>query len=157
MTISGAYLNSVVPWIADRKFILTDRHGENFDLDSNKYDNGEDFVNVPCVLSPICLKCGLHPRHIDQIVVAIDGACRGNGGPNAQAAIGVHFLILSQWNLSEVLTDSIPTSQRAELTACLRALETIPSVMSNTKVGTVVGIHGEGNDRLDIQMEQKSL
>ena len=116
-------------WRADRKFVPGEIYGEDYDLDSTDYDIGEDFTYVPCAGSSRCPGCGRFARHLDEIIVAIDGACKGNGRTNPQAAtIGVYFSATSLYNQTEVLNDPLPTNQKAELTACLRALETLPDI-----------------------------
>ena len=55
--------------------------------------------------------------------MAIDGACRGSGTSDARSTIGVYFAAYSRWNISVPSDDSTPTNQRAELVACLAALQ----------------------------------
>ena len=42
-------------WRADRKFIPTEYFEEDFDLDSNVYDDGNNLTNVPCPRAPVAL------------------------------------------------------------------------------------------------------
>ena len=100
----------------------------DYDLNSTDYDTQDDFTNVPCAGSSRCPTCGCFASHTNEIIIAVDGACKGNGGPNSQASIGVYFSKTSLYNQSEVLDDSPATNQKAELTALLRALETIPHI-----------------------------
>lgn len=72
-----------------------------------------------------------HPVH--SIVVAVDGTCRNNGRPNARAALGVFFRQDPQWNKSETLPAADATSQRAELCAALRALQTVRDVVAHER------------------------
>ncbi|KAK8005879.1 hypothetical protein PG991_012176 [Apiospora marii] len=65
------------------------------------------------------------------VVVAVDGACRNNGQPSARAALGVFFRRCRQWNKSEILPRADATSQRAELCAALRALQTVRDVVAH--------------------------
>jgi len=59
------------------------------------------------------------------LLVFTDGACSGNGTPDARGGLGVFFGPGSKFNFAEPLTDSgNPTSQKAELAAAVRALET---------------------------------
>ena len=61
--------------------------------------------------------------HPDSVVIAVDGACRGNGTPNARAAAGIFFHQANhQWNEALLLPAAYNTCQRAELYAALRAL-----------------------------------
>lgn len=59
-------------------------------------------------------------------VVFIDGACPGNGYSHAKGGYGIYFGSRSHFNVSNPLKPHVPqTSQRAELTACLVALNQI--------------------------------
>ncbi|KAL7623840.1 hypothetical protein AAE478_005396 [Parahypoxylon ruwenzoriense] len=55
-----------------------------------------------------------------------DGSTLANGKPGAVAGIGVWFGIGDKRNISERLEGKVQTNQRAELTAILRALESVP-------------------------------
>lgn len=62
--------------------------------------------------------------HRDSIIISVDGACRGNGGPYARSGIGVFLHRDSQHNYASLVnTPHIHTSQRAELYAGLQGLE----------------------------------
>ena len=74
-----------------------------------------------------CPSCRGYKLHLDQIIVGIDGACRNNGLHNASASIGVVFGPESLYNISERVHEGPFTSQRAELTSALRALEQVGS------------------------------
>ncbi|KAH8165414.1 hypothetical protein CIB48_g2838 [Xylaria polymorpha] len=75
---------------------------------------------VPCV-------CGRHSLHVDSLVVAVDGACPGNGTDSAtKSACGVYF----GPNRSENFGFRVPdtpgyshTSQRAELSAAIAGIQ----------------------------------
>lgn len=108
--------------VAERRFIPSEIYGEGFDLDSTVYDDGENWTYLPCPGPFICKYCGRRARHWDELIVAIDGACRGNGTPSAKSALGVYFARHSQWNVAKSLNDPGATSQKAELEACSRAL-----------------------------------
>ncbi|KAI7283859.1 hypothetical protein KC345_g2688 [Hortaea werneckii] len=61
--------------------------------------------------------------HLDTVIIAVDGACRGNGTPDAEASYGVFFHRDNQsWNESVVLPDNFKTNQQAELRAALEGL-----------------------------------
>ncbi|KAM0162281.1 hypothetical protein ACHAQE_001804 [Botrytis cinerea] len=62
----------------------------------------------------------------DMIKVWTDGSSRGNGKVGAVAGYGVFFGDGDERNISAPLEGSPQTNQRAELTAALRALETVP-------------------------------
>ena len=101
----------------------------------------DETVEVPMVLTHLCLD------ESHSFIVAVDGACRNNGEPDAKAALGVFFREGSRWNKSELLPVRDTTSQRAELCAALRALQTINdfvahewqhSITSNQKLNRVI-------------------
>ncbi|KAK3690829.1 hypothetical protein LTR37_018957 [Vermiconidia calcicola] len=60
------------------------------------------------------------------IRIYTDGSSLSNGRNNAIAGVGVYFGPLDKRNVSEPLTGTKQTNQRAELTAILRALEVAP-------------------------------
>ncbi|KAL1839989.1 hypothetical protein VTJ49DRAFT_952 [Mycothermus thermophilus] len=59
------------------------------------------------------------------VVVYTDGSSRGNGKVGAAAGVGVYFGPNDPRNISERLEGLPQTNQRAELTAILRALESV--------------------------------
>lgn len=82
-------------------------------------------INVPCH-GPPCESCGSPAAHSNSVLIAVDGACRGNGRPDATAACAVFFSEESPYNETHVLSEdrSTPaTSQRAELMGGIKALE----------------------------------
>lgn len=83
-----------------------------------------------------CPACGRYSWHNNSIIIAVDGACRGNGGPDARAAIGVYFGPSSKYNVSKLWPGDNPTNQIAELWAAIVALEKAIEVQR-------VGVHGE--------------
>lgn len=60
------------------------------------------------------------------IRIYTDGSALSNGQANAVGGVGVYFGPLDRRNISEPLTGTKQTNQRAELTAILRALEVAP-------------------------------
>lgn len=64
-----------------------------------------------------CPACRRFPSHTNRIVIAVDGACRGNGPANAIAAVGFYVGEDSLYNMSLVLDEPSPTNQIAELRA----------------------------------------
>lgn len=110
-------------------------HGSNSDnLEVKGHDF--DFIHLRCPWSsPEPCSCGRHSYHLDSMIVAVDGACPGNGSHKAVASgCGVWFGPRSansdnntiQPNLSfRVPDDPIHphTSQRAELHAAIAGLE----------------------------------
>ncbi|KAL9579147.1 MAG: hypothetical protein Q9212_005276 [Teloschistes hypoglaucus] len=79
------------------------------------------FTNMPCPRN-------VKSYHTNAIIVAVDGACRGNGFPGAQSSHGIFFAPQSPYNRSVLHTDTNPTSQKAELRACLQALGLVADV-----------------------------
>lgn len=59
----------------------------------------------------------------DSIIVAVDGACPGNGRDNARAGYGVYFNAGSVWNTADKLKRTPFTNQRAEVLAAKLALD----------------------------------
>lgn len=70
--------------------------------------------------------------HHDSIIVAVKGACRGNGKDDARGAIGVFFHEGNLLNRAPALPDAY-TSQRADLLAALRALEIALKIRKRNK------------------------
>ncbi|KAI0536919.1 ribonuclease H-like protein [Xylaria digitata] len=74
-----------------------------------------------------CWVCGRHSLHTDSLVIAVDGACPGNGTHHAtKSGCGVFF----DPNLPENLAFRVPdtpgyshTNQRAELSAAIAAVK----------------------------------
>lgn len=92
------------------------------DMSSTDFDIGEELTILP----PCRNDCRMHRL---SIIVAADGACRDNGNPGAKAAYGVYFGKNSLQNHSyRIFRGGPPTSQRAELRACIEALVTIQNM-----------------------------
>ncbi|KAI1325637.1 ribonuclease H-like domain-containing protein [Xylariaceae sp. FL0255] len=72
-------------------------------------------------------RCGRHSLHIDSLVIAVDGACPGNGTDRAvKSACGVYFGRDAPENLAFRVPDNPEyphTSQRAELHAAIAAVK----------------------------------
>lgn len=67
--------------------------------------------------------------HRDSIIISVDGACRGNGGPGARSGIGVFVHKNSSMNHASVIsTPYTHTSQRAELYAGLQGLRVAKAI-----------------------------
>ncbi|KAG9712724.1 hypothetical protein KCU75_g24689, partial [Aureobasidium melanogenum] len=60
------------------------------------------------------------------VIIYTDGSSLGNGAHGAVAGVGVYFGPKDKRNLSEPLSGTRQTNQRAELTAIQRALEIAP-------------------------------
>ncbi|KAI7231533.1 hypothetical protein KC330_g6377 [Hortaea werneckii] len=66
---------------------------------------------------------GKPQAHLDTVIIAVDGACRGNGTRDAEASYGVFFHRDNHsWNESFALPDNFKTNQQAELRAALEGL-----------------------------------
>ncbi|KAI0431060.1 ribonuclease H-like protein [Xylaria sp. FL1042] len=87
---------------------------------------GFNHVRCPWASRTPCLICGRHSLHIDSLIVAIDGACPGNGTHNAtKSACGVFFGPDRPENLAFRVPDTpgySHTNQRAELSAAIAAV-----------------------------------
>ncbi|RYP21673.1 hypothetical protein DL765_002134 [Monosporascus sp. GIB2] len=87
------------------------------------------FVHVRChFASPKTCYCGRYACHLDSMIVAVDGACPGNGSDLAvRSACGVYFGLDDDdpRNMALRIPDepgTLHTSQRAELWAAITAL-----------------------------------
>jgi len=88
-------------------------------------DHGNPWTHIACQTEPHCPGCRDLTPHIDSLVIAVDGACRGNGTLGARAAMGVYFGDDSDFNQQRLLSsDDRATNQVAELSAGILALET---------------------------------
>jgi len=122
------------------RFDVAEIYGEGFTLDTDEYDNGTGWILSPCPYFEHCKYCGKRPRHTDSIIVAIDGACRGNGYAGARSSYGVYFSEYSSHNFSSVIEGSAQSSQRAELTACMAALNRIHFFSLAVEAGFLEGL-----------------
>ncbi|KAI0412934.1 ribonuclease H-like protein [Xylaria grammica] len=96
--------------------------------DNLEIDGFNTFTHARCPwASTAPCRCGRHSLHIDSLIVAVDGACPGNGTPHAtKSAGGVFFARGSPENLAFRVADKpgYPhTSQRAELSAAIVAIK----------------------------------
>ncbi|KAK6219891.1 hypothetical protein QIS74_05393 [Colletotrichum tabaci] len=81
-----------LPWQEDRKFDpAMNFHSQGTDLRSIELHHHGPWVFLSCGLGDPCPACGRFPSHTNCIVIAVDGACRGNDTANAIAAVGVHL------------------------------------------------------------------
>lgn len=78
---------------------------------------------MACEVADLCPHCASYMPHLDCIVIAVDGACKGNGTPKARAGAGVFFGKGYNHNKSFALTEEKATNQIAELTAGILGLE----------------------------------
>lgn len=80
------------------------------------------------------------------ILVFTDGACSGNGTSTARGGLGVFFGPGSKFNFAERLT-GVQTSQKAELAAAARALETVRTKILPERRIMVTGAKGGKDPR----------
>lgn len=102
---------------------------------------GFTHVRCPGSATHTCHMCSRHFAHVDSLVIAVDGACPGNGRNRAvKSACGVYFGRLNgssphrQENLAWRVDDTpgyAHTSQRAEQHAALRALNAVEHYVMN--------------------------
>lgn len=87
-----------------------------------------DFVYTPCSYCGFCAHCGYHQVSTKGIIIAVSGACRPDGKPNAKAGYGVYFNASSSLNFPQQISNDkasiVPTSQRAGVLAASAALAT---------------------------------
>lgn len=133
----GPHNGGQPPHIPDEQF-----PGEYFTAYGSTDDNLEvkgldgDFVHLRCPWSSSepC-SCGRYSYHVDSMIVAIDGACPGNGSDKAVASgcgvwFGPRYADNNDDTLQPNLSFRVPddrihphTSQRAELHAAIAGLE----------------------------------
>ena len=83
-----------------------------------RYKNAVEFAKTKLIASG--------PAHNAPVRIYTDGSSLSNGQVGANGGVGVYFGPLDKRNISEPLTGTKQTNQRAELTAMLRALEVGP-------------------------------
>jgi ribonuclease HI len=130
MSTTLAYLEKLT---SRRRFVPSEIWGDELDLDKfEDYEWSPVWVVAPSEEKGRCRCCDQHISFGDAFIIAVDGACRGNGGANAQAACGIFCNVNSVVNNAFVLDESMPTSQRAELHAAISALETLRTIHNTT-------------------------
>lgn len=110
---------------ADSRFIPEEIYGKGFKLFSTRFDKGE-FSHVPCPDFPFpapCPQCGNIRVHAEQIFIAVSALSTPPGTKHWKTAIGVYFSRNSHFNLGECVEDPNKCVERAQLHACLRALQ----------------------------------
>ncbi|KAI1167654.1 ribonuclease H-like protein [Nemania serpens] len=110
--------------------------GSSSGVDNLEIVGFKGFMHVRCPrASPMPCSCGRHSLHLDSLVVAVDGACPGNGSDSAtKSACGVFF----GPDLPENFAFRVPdtpgyshTNQRAELSAALAAIHASQTYIYN--------------------------
>lgn len=119
-------------WDQSRLFDVSERYGENTTPDEAEVrDLDEIWTYVACDDDTPSGGCNCRAPHLDSIVIAVDGACRGNGTPLARAAVGVFVATSSIYNESRRLTGPVATNQIAELEAGVLGLEKALEIKMN--------------------------
>ncbi|KAI9774367.1 MAG: hypothetical protein M1840_004261 [Geoglossum simile] len=121
-------------WAKDRRFRPDKLYGEDIDPDLVEIRRDGVWTFVACPVDGPCRNCGKLTPHVDCIIIAVDGACRGNGTVEARATVGVFVGSKSKYNVSFALNTARPTNQVAELTAAIFGLQQASVIQSN-KVG----------------------
>ncbi|UZP36742.1 hypothetical protein NXS19_004558 [Fusarium pseudograminearum] len=123
-------------WTENRKFEPYSRYGDDIELDLVQVVGcDKDWVYVACEDDHPCSNCERIAPHLDSIFIAVDGACRGNGTPDARAAIGVFVGETSPFNQSLLLCQAPATNQIAELNAGITALEQAIDILQTKALG----------------------
>lgn len=93
-------------------------------------------------------------HYSNAIIVAVDGACRGNGRPSARAASAVYLGDGNPHNMVRILDehDGARTSQRAELWAALGALGVVERLSGEW---ADVSDDGSGLDRVIVKADSE--
>jgi ribonuclease HI len=126
MSTTLAYLKELT---SRRRYIPSEIWGDALDLDKfEDYDWDLNWVIAPSEEMGRCRCCDQHISFGDAFIIAIDGACRGNGTANAEAACGIFGNVGSDFNNAFSLHESTPTSQRAERHAAISALESLSAI-----------------------------
>lgn len=91
---------------------------------------GFNHVRCPVAEPKACPCCSRYTLHRDSIVIAVDGACPGNGRNAKRSGVGIYFgeHNAEDFNLSGRVPDDPDnnhTSQRAELYAAIVALQKV--------------------------------
>jgi len=120
----------------DRRFRPDELYAKHISLDLVEVNQSGVWTFTACPISDPCKSCGRLVHHTDSIIIAVDGACRGNGTPEARAAVGVFVARESRYNTSlAVPFDEVrATNQVAELSAGICGLRRALLIQSH-KVG----------------------
>lgn len=94
----------------------------------------DEFTYLACDHAAPCPNHGL-PEHLNCIVIAADGACRGNGTAEARGAAGIFVGKKSTYNRSMPLGAQGATNQKAELMAGLLGLHQAMAIAQADDLG----------------------
>ncbi|RDW86069.1 uncharacterized protein DSM5745_02711 [Aspergillus mulundensis] len=116
------------PKTPSRRFIPEDIYPSPFKASDIEREIGH-WVFVACPGRTKCRNYKRHSSHLDTIVVAVDGACIGNGQEDAVSSLAVY---VGPWNHNNVVDDKgiYPgqTSQIAEMEAAIWAVSTVSGI-----------------------------
>ncbi|EHK19844.1 uncharacterized protein TRIVIDRAFT_68171 [Trichoderma virens Gv29-8] len=135
----------------NRKFEPSSRYRDDIYLDDvaiSTYD--ERWTYVACENDRPCSDCGSLSPHLNCIIIAVDGACKGNGKPGARASVGVFVGNESEYNKSVLLSESNATNQVAELQAGILALHQAMKIRD-------IGLDGEELHEVVIKADSEYL
>lgn len=134
----SAFLAQMEELTSRRRYVPSEIWGDELDLDKfEEYECDERWVIAPNEETGRCSCCDQH-YFGKTVIIAIDGACSGNGGANATAACGTFGNIGSELNNAFILHEPRPTSQRAELHAAISALESLQTVYDTLDRATLL-------------------
>lgn len=112
--------------------------GDEIDLrkfDPSKYGYRQDAVPNEVLVSDLNC-CPLVDADIDvnllNSALFADGACRGNGTPEARASVDVYGTPNAWYNEAYVVPSSVPqTNQNAEIHAAIAAVDVASAILKN--------------------------
>ncbi|RKK65700.1 hypothetical protein BFJ69_g16056 [Fusarium oxysporum] len=123
-------------WTENRRFEPYSCYGDDIELDLIQIPSRDkNWIYVACQDGHPCSNCERIAPHIDSIFIAVDGACRGNGTPDAKATVGVFVGETSSFNQSLMLHQVPVTNQIAELSAGIIALEQARDILRTRALG----------------------
>jgi ribonuclease HI len=121
--------------VEDRVFDPTTRYGRDVTLDMIEIGHKNDeFTYLACDHEAPCPNHGL-PAHLNCIVIAVDGACRGNGTAEARGAAGIFVGKKSTYNRSVPVGAQGATNQTTELMAGLLGLHQAMAIARSGDLG----------------------
>ncbi|CAG9953925.1 unnamed protein product [Clonostachys rosea f. rosea IK726] len=151
MGVGAHYASQTREWTKNRKFEPNELYSEDINTaDVEVRDDDETWTYVACDNDSPCPHCSCLQPHLDCIVIAVDGACKGNGSTDARAAAGVFVGKSSKYNKSTVLTESEATNQIAELKAGILGLSQAIEIQG-------CGVEGEALHQVVIKSDSKYL
>ena len=109
-----------------RKFNPVEIYGEGINLSEVETPHHNDpWVLLARLDADPCMHCGKRPGRFTELVIATTGKCRDEGTDQAKAGVGVYFGKDSQLNCSTLVGNCLPTSEIAEVTAGILAIQVV--------------------------------